>query len=99
MYTLQALWTMARENLDVTVVVFANRNYQILRGEFAQVGAGAPGQRAADMLSIDRPALDWVALASGHGVPGCRVTSLGEFADAMRRSLASEGPSLIEVVL
>jgi acetolactate synthase-1/2/3 large subunit len=99
MYTLQALWTMARESLDVTVVVFANRNYQILRGEFAQVGAGAPGRRAADMLSIDRPALDWVALAGGHGVPGCRVTTAGEFADAMRRNLGTQGPGLIEVIL
>jgi acetolactate synthase-1/2/3 large subunit len=99
MYTLQALWTMARESLDVTVVVFANRNYQILRGEFAQVGAGAPGRRAVDMLSIDRPTLDWVALAGGHGVPACRVTTAGEFADAMRRNLATEGPGLVEVVL
>lgn len=99
MYTLQALWTMARESLDVTVIVFANRHYQILRGEFNQVGAGAPGQRAADMLSIDRPALDWVALATGHGVPASRVTTLGEMADAVRRSLATPGPGLIEVVL
>jgi acetolactate synthase-1/2/3 large subunit len=99
MYTLQALWTMARESLDVTVVVFANRNYQILRGEFAHVGAGKPGRRANDMLSIDRPALDWVALSAGHGVPACRVTTLGELADALRRSLATEGPGLVEVVL
>jgi acetolactate synthase-1/2/3 large subunit len=99
MYTLQSLWTMARESLDVTVVVFANRNYQILKGEYAQVGAGAPGARAGDMLSIDRPALDWVALATGHGVPACRVTTLGQFADAMRRALATEGPGLIELVL
>ncbi|MBB3178728.1 acetolactate synthase large subunit [Variovorax sp. Sphag1AA] len=99
MYTLQALWTMARESLDVTVVVFANRSYQILRGEYAQVGAGSPGQRASDMLSLDRPALDWVALAAGHGLPACRVSTLGQFADAMRRSLSSGGPSLIEVIV
>ena len=55
MYTLQALWTMARESLDVTIVVFANRSYNILRGELANVGAGAPGQRATDMLTLDRP--------------------------------------------
>lgn len=99
MYTLQSLWTMARESLNVTVVVFANRTYQILRGEYAQVGAGSPGQRAGDMLSIDRPALDWTALAAGHGVPGCRVTTLGQLADAMRRANASDGPSLVEVVM
>ena len=99
MYTLQALWTMDRESLDVMVIVFANRKYQILHGEFAQVGAGAPGNRANDMLGIDRPGLDWVAIARGHGLPGSRVTTLGELADAFRRSLATEGPSLIEVVL
>ncbi|MCV0438336.1 MAG: acetolactate synthase large subunit [Hydrogenophaga sp.] len=99
MYTLQALWTMARESLDVTVIVFANRNYQILRGEFSQVGAGALGKRATDMLSIDRPALDWVSLSIGHGVPASRVTTLGEFSDAVRRGLAAPGPNLVEVVL
>ena len=72
MYTLQALWTMARESLDVTIVVFANHAYRILRGEFADVGAGAPGWRATDMLTLDRPALDWCALARGHGVEAPR---------------------------
>jgi acetolactate synthase I/II/III large subunit len=99
MYTLQSLWTMARESLNVTVVVFANRNYQILKGEYAQVGAGTPGRRASDMLSIDRPALNWTELAAGHGVPACRVSTLGQFADAMRRAQAAEGPSLIELLL
>lgn len=99
MYALQALWTMARESLDITVIVFANRSYQILRGEFNQVGAGAPGKRASDMLSIDRPALDWVSLSIGHGVPASRVTTLGEFADALRRGLDAPGPNLVEVVL
>lgn len=99
MYTLQALWTMVRESLDVTVVVFANREYQILRGELKQVGGGLPGRRATDMLSIDRPTLDWCALGGGHGVPSCRVTTLGELADALRRSCATPGPGLIEVVL
>lgn len=99
MYTLQALWTMAREGLDVTVVIFANRSYQILHGEFAQVGAGKPGARATDMLTVDRPALDWLALARGHGVPAERADTLAAFAQATRRALASEGPHLIEVVL
>jgi acetolactate synthase I/II/III large subunit len=99
MYTPQALWSMARESLDVTVVIFANRSYQILRGEFAHVGAGAPGQRATDMLTIDRPALDWVALSTGMGVPACKATTLREFAAAMRKALAAGGPGLIELVL
>lgn len=99
MYTLQALWTCAREALNVKVVILANRSYQILRGEFAGVGAGTPGQRATDMLSIDRPALDWVALAKGHGVDGVRVDDLDTLATALRRALAATGPYLIEVAI
>ena len=99
MYTLQALWTMARESLDVTIIVFANRAYQILRGEFANVGAGAPGQRANDMLTLDRPALDWRALARGHGVEAGQAADLGAFARELRRGLACEGPYLIELLL
>ncbi len=97
MYTLQALWTMAREGLNVKVLILANRSYQILRGEFASVGAGQPGQRATDMLNIDRPALDWVALAKGHGVQARRVDDLDALATAFRRALASPGPFLIEL--
>jgi len=98
MYTLQALWTMARESLDVTIVVFANRAYQILRGEFANVGAGAPGQRATDMLTLDRPVLDWCALARGHGVEAGQAGDLQAFARQLQRGLASEGPYLIELL-
>jgi acetolactate synthase I/II/III large subunit len=99
MYTVQALWTMARNGLDVTVLVFANRTYQILRGELAGVGAGEPGKNANDMLTIGRPDLDWVALAKGHGVEAGRATSLDELAVQLRRGLASNGPYLVEVVL
>ena len=99
MYTLQALWTMARESLDVTIVVFANRAYQILRGEFANVGAGAPGQRATDMLTLDRPVLDWCALARGHGVEAGQAADLQSFARQLKRGLASDGPYLIELLL
>ncbi len=99
MYTLQALWTMAREGANATVVIFANRAYRILRGELAGVGAGTPGPRAAQMLDLDRPELDWVALARGMGVPGARATELGEFASRLRESLAQPGPSLIELVI
>ena len=99
MYTMQALWTMAREGLDVTVVVFANRSYQILRGELAGVGATAPGRRANDMLTLDRPDLDWVALAKGHGVEAGRAATLEEFARQLKRGLAVNGPYLIELVM
>jgi len=99
MYTLQALWTQAREQLAVTTVIFANRRYQILQGEFAGVGAGEPGQKALDMLSLDNPTLDWVSLAKGMGVPAVSVTRAEDFADALTRANAAPGPSLIEVVM
>jgi acetolactate synthase-1/2/3 large subunit len=99
MYTEQALWTMAREGLNVKVVVFANRAYQILKGELSQVGAGTPGERARDMLTLDRPNLDWVSLARGHGVPGRRVETLEGLAQSLLEALATPGPVLIEVLM
>jgi len=99
MYTLQALWTMAREGLDVTTVIFANREYAVLKREFSYLGAGNPGDRARDMFEIGRPDLDWVRLAKGMGVPGTRVDSLEAFARALRQGFESEGPTLIEVPL
>jgi acetolactate synthase-1/2/3 large subunit len=97
MYTLQSLWTQAREGLNVTTIVFANRIYQILRGEFDGVGAGEPGQRAQDMLKIDRPTLDFVALAKGMGVPGRAVTTADELVVALSEAMPERGPRLIEV--
>jgi acetolactate synthase-1/2/3 large subunit len=99
MYTLQALWTMARESLDVTIVLFANRSYAILRGELANVGAQNVGRKALDMLDIGRPDLDWVALARGMGVPGARVTDMDEFNRRFAEGLATPGPYLVEAVL
>jgi acetolactate synthase I/II/III large subunit len=99
MYTLQALWSMAREQAKVTVLIFANRAYQILKGELAAVGAGAPGPRANQMLSLDAPALSWVQLAAGMGVEGAQVRTLEELATQLRRGIACDGPYLIEVVL
>ncbi|MGB8580389.1 MAG: acetolactate synthase large subunit [Candidatus Sulfotelmatobacter sp.] len=99
MYTLQALWTMAREGLRVTTVVFANRDYAVLKREFSYLGVGNPGQRALDMFEIGRPDLDWVHMARGMGVPATRVNSLEGFAKALREGFESEGPILIEVPL
>jgi acetolactate synthase I/II/III large subunit len=99
MYTIQSLWTQARENLNVLTVVFANRIYQILRGEFDGVGAGAPGQRAMDMLKIDGPTLDFVALAKGMGVPARSVDNVDDFVKALAEGVAEKGPRLIEVVM
>jgi acetolactate synthase-1/2/3 large subunit len=97
MYTLQSLWTQAREGLNITTIVFANRIYQILRGEFDGVGAGEPGQRALDMLKIDRPTLDWVALAKGMGVAARAVTTADELVAALAEAIPERGPRLIEV--
>ena len=99
MYTLQALWTMAREGLNVTTVVFANRDYAVLKREFSYLGIGNPGTRALDMFEIGRPDLDWVQLAKGMGVPGTRVSSLEAFGKTLRAGLEVEGPTLIEVPL
>ena len=99
MYTPQALWTMAREGLNVTTVVFANRDYAVLKREFANLGFGDPGPRARDLFEIGRPDLDWVSLGKGMGAPGTRVNSLGGFVKALQHGFASEGPTLIEVVL
>ena len=99
MYTLQALWTMAREGLHVTTVIFANRVYSVLQREFANLGLGNPGPRTEDLFAIGRPDLDWIALAKGMGVPGVRVNSLDSFVAALRQGFEARGPMLIEVPL
>ena len=99
MYTQQALWTMARENLDVTVVIFANRAYKILVNELANVGAGTPGRNAMSMLTLGSPALDWVTIAKGYGVEAGRATNLDELAVQFKRGLDRHGPYLVELVM
>ena len=99
MYTVQALWTQARENLDITTIVFANRAYAILRHELANVGAGNVGRKALDMLDLGRPDIDWVSLARGMGVPGVRAETMEQFNRALERGLAERGPFLIEAVM
>jgi acetolactate synthase-1/2/3 large subunit len=99
MYTLQSLWTQAREGLNVTSVIFANRKYAILQIELLRVGAQNPGPKAMDLLDLSRPNLDWVELAKGMGVPASRPATAEEFNDALGRSFAEPGPSLIEVVI
>jgi len=98
MYTLQALWTQAREGLDVTVLVFANRSYAILKGELVNVGAQDARPKALSMLDLGRPDLDWVSLARGMGVPAARVESMDEFNRAFAAGLEAAGPYLIEIV-
>ena len=98
MYTLQTLWTMAREQLDVTTVIFANRSYAILNIELMRVGAEA-GAGALSMLDLGNPALDWVSLAHGMGVEAVRVDSLDAFDDAFAAAIVCRGPRLVEAVL
>jgi acetolactate synthase-1/2/3 large subunit len=101
MYTIQALWTMARENLDVTVVIFNNSKYSILELEFGRTGArgGKPGPKAASMLRIDGPDLDFVALARGMGVQADRATTAEEFNQLFADAMGSRGPRLIDAIV
>lgn len=98
MYTLQALWTQARERLDVINVVFANRTYRILHGELLAVGA-QPGPAASALFDLQDPALDWVKLAAGMGVEGARVDTLEGFADVFSAAVRRRGPFLVEFVI
>ena len=99
LYTLQALHTHAREGLDVTTVLCSNRRYRILQVELARAGVAEPGPVARDLTSLDRPPLDWVALARGQGVPAARAETVEAFREELSRALAAPGPSLIEAVL
>jgi acetolactate synthase-1/2/3 large subunit len=99
MYTPQALWTQAREQLDVLTIVFANRSYAILHNELKQVGAGEPGVNARKMLDLDQPAFDWVHMAKAAGVEGARATDLSTFIDLLRSAVKRKGPFLIEAVI
>jgi acetolactate synthase I/II/III large subunit len=99
MYTLQSLWTMARERLDIVVVILSNRRYRILEMETRRTGAGEIGPRANDMMSLTRPDLDWVKLAEGQGVSAGRATTSDEFSAQLREAANQPGPRLIEAVL
>lgn len=99
MYSLQALWTMARENCDVCVIIFNNRRYQILDVEVRRTGDAQAGPAAEKMLALTGPDLDWVKMAEGMGVAGARVETLGGFVSALRGAIGRRGPYLIEAVL
>jgi acetolactate synthase-1/2/3 large subunit len=99
MYTVQALWTMAREQLDVTVLLYDNGSYAILQHELSRVGAAEDGKRAGELLHLGTPSLDFVALATGMGVPATRATTAEQLADQLRSALAEPGPHLVQAVL
>jgi acetolactate synthase I/II/III large subunit len=99
MYTASALWTHAREQLDITTVIFSNRSYAILNMELARTGAPTTGKTARDLLDLSRPDIDFTALAAGMGVPASRAVTAAEFGAQLKNALAEPGPHLIEAVL
>ncbi len=99
MYTISALWTHAREELDITTIIFSNQAYAILGMELDRVGVTATSEAARSLLDLSRPRLDFTALAKGMGVPASRATTAGEFAQQLRRALAEPGPHLIEAAV
>ena len=99
MYTLQALWTMAREALDVTTVIFNNGSYAILNIELMRVGVQNPGPKALSMLDLKNPAIEWTKLSEGMGVPAVRVDTAEGFHAALKEALVHKGPRLIEAMI
>ncbi|WP_209324534.1 acetolactate synthase large subunit [Brevibacterium renqingii] len=99
MYMPQSLWTYAREQLDIVVLVFANRRYQTLRNEMANVGVPEFGPKASSLLDIDQPSIDWSALSQSMGVPASRVDTIEDLDRSFASALADDGPHLIEIVL
>lgn len=99
MYTLQALWSMAREGTDVTVVVCSNRRYHVIQLELARAGSEKPGLKAHSLTDLTHPIIDWSTLARGFGLPASTVRTVDELTVALNRSFAANGPSLIEVEL
>jgi acetolactate synthase I/II/III large subunit len=99
LYTIQALWTQAREQLDVTTVLINNAAYAILRMELARTAAGQAGERAARMLDLSGPTPDFTAISTGLGVPAVRVTTAAELGRELRRAYAEPGPHLIEAIV
>ena len=99
MYTCQALWTMAREKLDVTTIILNNGSYAILNIELMRVGVQNPGPKALSMLDLKNPAINWCLLSEGMGVPAVRVETAEAFRDALAAALAHKGPRLIEAMV
>ena len=98
-YTIQALWTMARESLNITIILCANHRYGILQTELRRAGAALDRQATARLTALDSPKVDWVSLAKGYGVPGCRVSNIEEFNKALATGCHTTGPYLIEARL
>src|SRR5699024_7043365 len=98
-YTVQALWTQAREKLNVTTVILSNSQYRILRAELGRSGVDRPGTAAQELTNLTDPAVDWVAASQSFGVPAERVSTGAELVAALHRAHAAPGPRLIEAML
>ncbi len=99
MYTLQALWTQSREQLNVKTIILNNRSYRILSVELMRAGAKEVGKQAQSLIGLTNPAIDWVSLAKGMGVPGVKVETAEELTRELERALTDAGPQLIEAIL
>ena len=95
-YTIQCLWTQAREQQNVTTVIFANNSYNILNVEYARLGVENPGDIANSLFDIGNPEIDWVDLAKGFGVPGAKAQSADDLCTLLEKSYATPGPFLIQ---
>ena len=99
MYTLQTLWSMARENSNITVVIINNKSYAILNIELKRLRTGKPNDKTRSMLDLNSPLLDWVSLANGMGVEAVRATTLDEFNNCFKKAMEKKGPFLIEAIV
>jgi acetolactate synthase-1/2/3 large subunit len=99
MYTIQSLWTMAREGLDICVMIFSNRSYNILYSQLASVGVPSPGPRAIDMLTLGRPEIDFMGMAKSLGMPGAQVRDLDELSTQLTYAMSQRGPYLIDILM
>jgi acetolactate synthase-1/2/3 large subunit len=99
MYTIQSLWTQARESLNVTTVLCNNHSYRILQVELARAGVAEPGRKARSLTSLSDPDIEWTSLARGLGMPAVRVETAEALTRELERSLATPGPTLIEMIL
>ena len=99
LYTVQTLWSMAREETDLTVVLLNNSSYAILNVELARLKAGPPTAKTLSMLDLSRPHIDWCDIARGMGVSATRVETVAEFSAAFSAAMATRGPRLIEVLV
>jgi acetolactate synthase-1/2/3 large subunit len=99
MYTVQALWTQAREGLNVTTLICSNRSYRILQVELTRAGITSYGPNAKALTELTKPPIDWVRLAQGFGVPGVTVSTAEDLARELGKALIEPGPHLIEMLL